>query len=239
MIGITIGYKEVNFHSCFAMEEIDEFVIWCDCGFGVSGTPNEKDEMYKAYRTHLPKVEKDKEKPISPYNKVINENSNINFKIQEVLEFLKNPLGVVNMTNTKSQHGPQFNTSIDCTGCSQLISLNTHSCSWTNEELNMSVVNLKIIPSVKCPYSMNSKIEYHKNEALKLEKIESDKLEKLLTNIFSGYDYSIDKYSGEIYIKIESELSLGQLKKFQEELPKYDLKIDSCDSDTIQIRITK
>jgi hypothetical protein len=72
-----------------------------------------------------------------------------------------------------------------------------------------------------------------------LKEQEFQKLEKIITDIFSGYDFSIDEYSGEIYVKSGSEISLGQFKEFEKRFPDYDLKIDSYDSDTVQIRISK
>jgi hypothetical protein len=142
------------------------------------------------------------------------------------------------------QTGPSFKIISSCEGCSHLTSnehiknsylITEHRCNSLQKDLHGN----SLTPLDDCPFKLSSEIEFLENTTRKLKEQEFQKLEKIITDIFSGFNFSIDEYSGEIYVKSESEISLGQFKEFEKRFPNYDLKIDSYDSDTVQIRISK
>lgn len=95
-----------------------------------------------------------------------------------------------------------------------------------------------IRPHELCPF-LKSEKETLENKLAEIEMTESKKLEKLITNIFSGYDYNIDEYTGGIYLKVHSSIYSTSYSEFNEKLPDYEFSIDSYDSDTMQITIFK
>lgn len=134
--------------------------------------------------------------------------------------------------------GPSLKIITTCNNCMYLDeTLDGNRCLKLKNYLFKDHTNY-IRPHELCPF-LKSEKEMLENKLAEIEAEESKKLEKIITDIFSGFDFSIDEYSGEIYVKSESEISLSQFKEFEKRFPEYDLKIDSYDSDTIQIRISK
>lgn len=142
------------------------------------------------------------------------------------------------------QTGPSFKVISSCEGCSHLTAnehiknsylITEHRCNFLQKDFQGS----SLAPLEDCPFKSSSKIEFLESTTRKIKEQEFQKLEKIITDIFSGFDFSIDEYSGEIYVKSGSEISLSQFKEFEKRFPDYDLKINSYDSDTVQIRISK
>jgi hypothetical protein len=140
------------------------------------------------------------------------------------------------------QTGPLFKIISSCEGCKYLFKVdNVTSPLGSNNHCKIlnKCLHFSLTPLSDCPFELDLEIKFHENIMRKLKEQEFQKLEKIIMGIFSGFDYSINEYSGEIYFKSEDEIYLNQLKEFEKKFPDYDLEIDSYDSDTIQIRISK
>lgn len=134
--------------------------------------------------------------------------------------------------------GPSLKIITTCNNCMYLDeTLDGNRCLKLKNYLFKDHTNY-IRPHELCPF-LKSEKEMLENKLAEIEAEESKKLEKLITDIFSGYDYSIDKYSGGIYLKVGSTIYSTSYSEFKEKLPDYEFSIDSCDSDAMQITVFK
>jgi hypothetical protein len=134
--------------------------------------------------------------------------------------------------------GPSLKIINTCYNCEFFeINLNGVKCNklekWLSEDYNRYVR-----PHELCPF-LKSEKEMLENKLAEIEVMETKQLEKLIINIFSGYDYSTDDYSGGISLKVKSSIYSTSYSEFKEKLPDYEFAIDSYDSDTMQITVFK
>lgn len=136
--------------------------------------------------------------------------------------------------------GPKLIVLTTCSNCEYLDEiLDGNRCRKLKNYVFKDYSNY-IRPHELCPFIKSEK-EMLENKLAEIEAMETKQLEKLITDIFSGYDYSVDDdyTGGTIYLKVNSSIYSTSYSEFKEKLPDYEFAIDSYDSDTMQITVFK